>query len=166
MKENWKIIQEAPEYAVSDQGRVMRISPDRMGRGRGKILATPLNDKGYKCLNLHIAGKQRLKRVHVLVCDAFNGLRQSPKDHCRHLNGDKLDNPADNLKWGTCRENQADTMAHGRIKRGEDRSFLTEHQVRFIKSSSMKQADLAAMFGCARTTVSSIKNGYSWGHVA
>lgn len=39
--------------------------------------------------------------VHILVAEAFLGPRPGGMEECRHLDGDKLNNRADNLRWGT-----------------------------------------------------------------
>lgn len=54
------------------------------------------------------------KRVHVLVCETFHGLKTDPKLEVRHLNGNPKDNRAENLAWGTKAENIQDIFRHGR----------------------------------------------------
>ncbi len=51
--------------------------------------------------------------VHTLVLMAFAGPRPADGMVTRHLNGDKLDNRAANLAWGTVQENIHDKFAHG-----------------------------------------------------
>lgn len=53
------------------------------------------------------------KYVHALVCSAFHGPKSDPKLQVRHLNGDRLDNRPENLRWGTCSENMHDRVRHG-----------------------------------------------------
>jgi len=44
-------------------------------------------------------------KVHRVVCEAFHGPAPFPKSVVIHLNEDATDNRAENLKWGTQKEN-------------------------------------------------------------
>ena len=44
-------------------------------------------------------------KVHQLVCDAFHGPKPFDGAVVIHINEDGLDNRAENLKWGTQKEN-------------------------------------------------------------
>lgn len=109
MTERWRPIHGFPDYYVSDLGRVKstkytrpRILSQRVERG--PYLRVELS-RGHRVLCR--------KRVHRLVAEAFYG--PCPEGYvARHLNGDHLDNRADNLRWGTPSENQHDTVRHGR----------------------------------------------------
>ena len=45
-------------------------------------------------------------KIHRLVCEAFHGSPPSSKHIVMHLNEEPTDNRAENLKWGTRKENQ------------------------------------------------------------
>ena len=45
------------------------------------------------------------KKVHRLVCEAFHGPAPFPRAVVIHLDEDALNNAADNLRWGTQKEN-------------------------------------------------------------
>lgn len=54
--------------------------------------------------------RYRSLAVHVLVCKTFNGPKPEQIDgdsnvDCMHINGDSLDNRAENLMWGTHKQN-------------------------------------------------------------
>lgn len=66
----------------------------------------------YLVVQLNIGGRKLKRHVHRLVLLAFVGSADGME--CRHLNGDPTDNRADNLVWGTPRENAADRDRHGR----------------------------------------------------
>lgn len=57
-------------------------------------------------------GKQKRAHIHHLVCEAFHGPRPEGL-LALHRNGDKLDNRAENLYWGTSRQNMEDSIRHG-----------------------------------------------------
>ena len=102
MTEMWKPIVNWP-YAVSDQGRVMRLKAARRTHP-GLILKSWPMYKGY--LQVELREKPRRKRaaVHRLVLEAFIGPCPEGKE-ANHINGDKLDNRPENLEWVTSSEN-------------------------------------------------------------
>lgn len=147
--ENWRVIDEAPDYAVSDQGRVKRIKADRCGRGEGKLLLTPVGANGYLVCSLHVEGVQLHRRVHRLVCTTFHGPKPSPKHEVRHLDGDKLNPAAINLAWGTSAENKADSMRRLAHQHGEAHyaAKLTTAEVAAIRASTEHYRSIAATYG-------------------
>lgn len=93
-------------YEVSSHGRVKSL--DRQLTNRvypGKVLKPSLDKQtGYLGVSLSLNGKRHNRRVHRLVAEAFidevNG-----KPHVNHIDGDKLNNSAENLEWVTIYEN-------------------------------------------------------------
>lgn len=90
MKEEWRAIEEAPEYLVSNKGRVKQ-------RKTGRILKTHLRN-GHPRVNLVYNGKHFNQFIYRLVAIAFVGGRRDnlkviPKD------GDKTNLCYENLEW-------------------------------------------------------------------
>lgn len=113
--EEWKEIPFAPGYHVSSLGRVK-------GR-KGGVIKPFINRDGYEVYTFHLGSRpgERFKRsAHTLVCTIFNGDKPADKQHCAHIDGDKLNNRATNLRWATAKENAADSMRLGRYKTGDD----------------------------------------------
>lgn len=105
-------------YEVSSYGRVRSLdrrivaSTGRVSNLRGRVLKQKLNHN-YLKVNLHMPQKVRYACVHRLVCEAFHGASPSWDSVVRHLNGQRLDNRPENLRWGTAAENTADMISHG-----------------------------------------------------
>jgi HNH endonuclease/NUMOD4 motif len=121
--EIWAVIPSIPTHEVSTHGRVRRIEASRNWVA-GKLLATRLDRKGYRCVDI----EDRTRLVHSFVCESFNGPRQ-PGQVCRHLNDDKTDFRPDNLAWGTQADNVADAKRNGR-QGGNPRRFDLEEAKR------------------------------------
>lgn len=103
-------------YEVSNLGRVRGIRKSGKGArptGPDGTLKPALDGSGYRFVGLSRNRKNVIRKVHVLVLEAFTGPRPSDLHQARHLNGDRTCNEASNLAWGTASENQLDTVRHG-----------------------------------------------------
>jgi hypothetical protein len=130
---------------------------------RGKWMKPRLNDGGYLTVSLTVNGKSKSVGVHQLVALAFHGER--PLDlQTRHLDGYSLNNHYTNLKYGTPKENSADTVLHaaGNYK-------LTAAQAKEIRelyadkeNNGLTHQKLAYMFEVSSSQVERIIKGVSW----
>lgn len=90
------------------EARPMRQDPNRSGYLRVRLI-----EGGF-------GGKRHSLPVHQLICEAFHGPKPTPQHETRHLNGNRMDNRAENLRWGTRAENAADRKAHGTERAAEN----------------------------------------------
>jgi hypothetical protein len=164
--ESWRPIEETQDhYEISDRGRVCKIK-------EGRRILLKINFSGpYAKVGLYPPGVTGLTRqIHKLVCEAFHG---HPQDFrvVRHLNGDRYDNRAINLIWGTPEENSQDAILHGTHRGSSNgRSKLTEDQVSAIKNilsanPKLSRNMLAKALGVTRTAIGHIEKGRQWSHV-
>ena len=95
-KEIWRPIKDFNNYEVSDFGNIRN---KYLG-----LLRLSVSNNGYQHVKLCDGAKHRRDcLVHQLVAQAF--VPQPEGKHCvTHLNGDKMDNRASNLKWTTMGE--------------------------------------------------------------
>lgn len=120
--------------------------------------------------------------VHRMVAEAFHGPKPSPLHEVRHLDGDKLNNCAGNLAWGTHVENIDDRTGHGTTAsgarngaytspehrpRGEanGRAVLSAEQVAEIRrrlDARERRADIARDLGLRWNVVDRIARGVTW----
>ena len=128
--EKWKIISNFSNYAVSNHGRVMRITPAQHTHP-GKILRL-VNNKGYICTRLYLKSKLHLKTVHRLVIKAFLGPCPRGKE-TNHKSGIKTDNRIENLEYLTHSENQKHAIKIGirKVLKGTE-----------ISNSKLKEKDV------------------------
>lgn len=172
---NCQEIADFPGYRCSDDGSVW----SRRVRGSGDYLSdkwhqlkSNVDRDGYLRVSLYCNRKLHKYKVHRLVCKAFHG--PSPEGlECRHLNGNRTDNSAKNLVWGTKTENQADRVRNGTMNplRGEKHhaAKLTENNVREIREiyviGNVNQRQLAKLYGVSRWQIGRIIRGQGWQHV-
>jgi hypothetical protein len=107
-----------PGYRVGDDGSVWsQIYPggvDKRRLGEWRRLKPTPQRRGHLAIWL---GRDDQRFVHRLVLQAFVGPCPEGME-CRHLDGNSANNRLENLAWGTCSENSADMVKHGRAGRG------------------------------------------------
>jgi HNH endonuclease len=133
----------------------------------GKILR-PIRMGEYVGLQLRSYGGGFKKRyLHRLIAEAFHG--PCPDRHqCRHLDGDRSNNAAANLAWGTPKENNADKAAHGTAAYGEKNPMaaLSAGAVLAMRRRREKTGDsyaaIARAYGVSTMTAYRAITGQSW----
>jgi hypothetical protein len=171
--EEWRVIKDFPDYAVSNMGRVKRITDSANNRKAGFILLTKPNKRtGYVQVVLTKAGVRSIKSVHILVMQAFSEIDKSLTHQVNHDDGNKGNNCFENLVWATCKENiehaHKTRLAHGKIGAANNFTKLKDGEVWLIKkllAHNSVQRIIAKMFRVDRATISYIKCGKTWGHV-
>lgn len=155
------------KYEVSSIGVVRRGE---------KIISQKTDKDGYRRVAItNDDGKRKTIGVHVAVCLAFIGPKPSPKHEVAHENRTRNDNRFQNLRWDTCKGNQADRKRHGTVAYGElnGRAKLTPSAVEEIRAALTiapgkkrlprgKVSEAAKKFGVDRNTISRAAMGQSW----
>lgn len=133
-------IRDFPGYSVHNDGTIVS---SLNWRGIPVRALVPISDTdGYLKVRLVVKGKRRNIKVHRLVALAFLGAPPSPFHEVRHIDGNRLNNHAENLAWGTSKENADDRERHGRTSRGE-------RHARFIRRGLLRAAIAKAKGGAA-----------------
>lgn len=101
MKEEWRIIDRFPRYAVSNGGRVKNIIS-------GAVLSQRKSSNGYLRVNLRTGAVKyenpHTEHVHRLVAESFLPI-EPDKPFVNHKDGNKHNNSVDNLEWCTASDN-------------------------------------------------------------
>lgn len=113
-EEEWKNIEKYEGlYQVSNMGRVRSLDRYKTTRNRyktiqakikGQLLKPSINGDGYYQVTLSKNDEHLITRIHRLVAQTFIPNKDN-KTQVNHINGNKLDNRAENLEWCTCKEN-------------------------------------------------------------
>lgn len=95
-EEQWAVIEEFPDYQVSNLGRIIKSSHPNRVRKLG------INHKGFPTVvlfNSNHPGSRYLRHVNQLVARAFLGPPPARHDAVWHIDGDLENCFADNLRW-------------------------------------------------------------------
>lgn len=171
----WKPIDGFDGYEVSDAGDV-RCWNSQNGKG-GKLTEprtlkpSKFAGKPYMRVSLYKDGKPHIRRVHLLVLEAFVGPRPEGMEACHGAAGGS-DNSLTNLRWDTHEANMLDQELHGTRLRGEmiSRSKITEEQAKRVKAALALETGYGSMtrvaeaVGVPYKVVVGIKQGLTWRH--
>ena len=164
----WRPIRGFPDYQVSSNGQVKRVTGGVKGAKKGRILRGGMVN-GCPTVCLRKNGRSYWLLVSRLVLRTFVGPPPTRQHEAAHEDGDSTRNLLGNLRWATRAENEGDKVGHGRTNRGERHgmSKLTERQVIRIRRQWRPGLTiaLAARYGVCRECVRDIVNGKRWRHL-
>lgn len=173
----WVVIDEFPEYEISETGQVRsnRIPSDgRKNRLKPQhLMAGFVNTLGYHSVMLRLPGETKPHRrsVHRLVALAFipNPLGLSD---VAHNDGNPSNNNKENLRWATHQENQMDMRKHGTMQDGEKSNTckITTQIALDIRTKAQELGRgsgvlLAKEYGLSTAQISRIVSGRRWAHL-
>lgn len=155
-------------YEVSSHGQVRSLDRiDALGRMRKGRTLRGGDSKGYRNVLLSKNGITRTFTVHNLVARAF---LTGDGDEIRHCDGDRTNNRADNLVWGTAKDNADDRERHGRTARGErtgNARFSAEivKRIREYGAQGLGSAEIGRLVGERRARVHELLTRKTWKHL-
>ena len=146
-------------YGAGDDGNIYRIKdgiPKKIKPSRGGYR------QRYYQVKIGLGSNRKNYYIHRLVCRAFYGDCLPHLEEVRHLDGNSINNKAENLDWGTKKQNSIDRLAQGNITHRK----LTPLEVDFIKScewrTNLSIPQCAKIYGVSKATIENIIYGKSW----
>ncbi len=169
----WKSLRK--KYAISSHGRAASYSDDI--HEDGKLLEGSVTS-GYKTLNLHVDGNNGTIYLHREVAKLFKK-KDSPKNKfVIHINHNKLDNNAKNLKWASQanvsshQQKSPEKIAYKKVQHTRSKGLkLSAAHVKTIKSAinspnrKLTYKQLAKKYNVSEMTIYRIKSGENWAKV-
>lgn len=169
MEEVWSVVAEWPNYAVSNAGRVKRLT-SRCSGVAGAVLKQFLV-AGYPSVNLTGEGRRKSVRVHRLVAEAFLP-RPDGASEVNHIDATRDNNVVSNLEWVSASGNRKHGYEHGAcLAKGERNGYakLTEAGVLKIREQRplgrAAQSVLAKELGVSLATVRDVAARRTWVHI-
>jgi hypothetical protein len=164
--EIWKPVEGHDGYEVSNLGRVAGL------KNGERFIRKPNTATHYLTVSFKkrpFDTAQKGPTIHSLVAQAFHGPRPEGAV-IRHIDGNRFNNRADNLAYGTKNENVYDTIVHGTYKgTNNGRALLDERHVvliRLLFESGTTLTAIAKAIGVSISTIHAIKTGRNWVHVS
>ena len=154
----WKPVKDFDGYEVSSDGQVRSLDRiDSAGRKlKGKTLSATPSSNGYLMVYPSKNGKNHAVTVHSLVAEAFH----DGDGWVNHINGDKTDNRAENLEWGTPGDNTRHAWHTG--LRSKSVPAEVRQEIEWLYSIGARICDLAKEYSMPWDTVSRIAKGKSY----
>lgn len=159
--ECWRVVPEWENYEISDKGSIRRT--------KDKIIRTPyITTTGYSYIALRKPSKEKKALgIHRLVAMAFIGGEPFKGAQVAHLDGDKLNNIASNLKWVDRFENAYHKIIHGRSNRGERNRACKLNRgkvlkIRELNKLGLSREEIAGIFDISVYTIRDIIRKRSW----
>lgn len=147
-KEIWKTIAGYEGfYEVSNEGRIRSVDryveyrhlgESRRKFLRGRILKCSVGTTGYLTVSLSKGSKPQPFAVHRLVASAFVGGQTEDRSHVDHIDGNKENNDAENLRWCSNRENHNFELARQRGSKGQKNSRICRDRLERIHRENQK----------------------------
>ncbi len=160
-----RIIKDFPKYLAGSDGHIYSIN--YLFKSQASIprrLKTCLNRKnGYKTVCLKKDKRQFSKKVHLLICESYNGDRPFGHD-CSHLDDDKENNIPQNLIWEKHSNNIERSFENGKSAHGcnsFNSKFSPEdfNEIKDLLENRVRHIDIAKKFNCCRTVITKINTG-------
>lgn len=167
----WSRIIDFPDYAVSGEGQVMRVTPAQ-GTAPGRLLKPNFDTNGYPFVALCRGGKI-VRRVSVHRLMAMHLLpNPENKPQVNHKDGVKAHNVLTNLEWSTSAENCQHavdtglrTAAKGEMNGRAKLSLEKAKAIRGLYASGESCVQIARKFGVTRQTIWHVCHRRSWNSV-
>lgn len=158
-------------YEASNLGRVRSLDRQTGQKfTRGRVLSPSGDGVGYTSFSLCRGNEKMRIKTHRAVCAAFHGRPKILALEVRHLNGVPSDNRANNLAWGTAKENRADAVRHGTTTFGEKNRHAKLNsskvmEIHHLSNLGATKEHMARRFGVCVATIQNILVGRTWRHI-
>ena len=158
--EVWKLYRDTG-YRVSNYGRIV---------GPRRLLSPPVVRGGYSKITLKIDGIKRNRFVHVMVAEAFLGLKPDGMQ-INHIDGNKQNNHINNLEYVTPLENTRHAQALNLRPIGQDSGTAVlddkkaEEIYRLFHKEFVSKRNLALQFNVTPSCIQGVVKERSWRHL-
>ena len=128
-------------------------------RLRGRPIVQKMNRGGYFSVELSAKGIVRPMRMNRIVAETFLGLAPSDRHEVCHIDGNRANNCADNLRWDTRAGNFSDKVLHGTHNRGQAHPLhrLSNSDISAIRLSASSNSDLSLTYAISPEYIGRIR---------
>jgi hypothetical protein len=159
-------------YQVSNLGRVRSLSRtirSSYGKTRthaGRVMTSVVDKDRYPRVIFRIDGKHYTRKVHRLVCEAFNGPSDILHPEVDHLDGDRTNACASNLRWVSHGENMVTRAFDSRGEKNGSARLTAADVIAIRKCRGAQSAkNLAQQYGVSNHAIYDVWSKRRWSHV-
>jgi len=141
------------DYEITPKGEIIN-------KATGHVLKGQKNSKGY----LRVCIGKKFYFVHRLVAEKYVK-NPSGKEQVNHIDGNKLNNSADNLEWVTNKENREHAVKEGLHLTGEKcpwHKLKKEDIVYILSHPECTSTELSKLFSVNPRTIRDVRNHKTW----
>lgn len=145
------------KFEVSDHGEIRKTATKA-------LVKLTANDRGYLCCGVAYEGVRKVRKVHIMVAEAFIGPRPEGQE-LAFSDGVKSNCRLSNLSYATPKKHAEDRIRNGTVPPS---AKLTADQVREMRqliSERVRFADIAARYGVSYGTVKKVSSRLTWDHL-
>ncbi len=159
------------DYYISNLGR---LYSSHKSTGIKKLMKSTLTKRGYPKVSLKLDGGYESVYIHKAVAECFVDRLGENNSFIIHIDYNRSNNKAENLKWVTELEQKEYIRKRGEIfeyKKSSGGGYfkLTAPQVAIIKKALLngktRKKMLAKRFGVTSTQIKRIERGENWANV-
>ena len=152
VQEEWRVIDDFPNYMVSNFGRVKNRINNRMR-------SISVGKRGYPVVSLRKDNKTYLKIIHRLVAVAFI---PNPNDlpQVNHIDGIKTHSYKSNLEWVSSRDNNLHARRTGLHKSDGDRAVMQIDKSNNVVNCYKSVSEASRVTNITRCTINAVLHGY------
>ncbi len=167
MEEIWRdVVGYEGLYQVSNLGQVKSMNYNHTGRAR--ILSKKHGSSDYLFVSLSKDKRVKNKYIHVMVAESF--IPNSGLPCVNHIDGNKLNNRADNLEWVTYSQNTRHAIKLGLRADSNMRGVIgvanknSRSVCQYTKAGELVKvwpcvSDAARFYGCNPCTITNCTKG-------
>ncbi|MFH1482480.1 MAG: NUMOD4 domain-containing protein [Patescibacteria group bacterium] len=172
--EIWKVIEDFPDYMISNLGRVKSFK--KWCGINKRILKLRKNDNLYFIVGLSINKKSNTKKVHILVYETFYNDKLKLNECVHHKDENKENNYYENLIKMTKHDHKSLHFS-GKNNPNSNKNLSGENninhilikkqiiQIKMLIKLGFKNIEISKIYNVSPQTISNIKNNKSWSHI-
>jgi hypothetical protein len=160
------------ESCMKQKGRGKWIKTDVWIELKPRICRTDRSGGFY--YNVSAGIRKRQERVHAIICTLFHGPRPAKGYEIDHIDGNRSNNAASNLRWVTHKENMQFAKERGAWKRLSEEAFGFESEEQFLSimtqiNAGISDKELERRYNRNRSKFSRLRTmtrqqGFVWRH--
>jgi hypothetical protein len=154
----WRIvIGSEGQFEVSNVGQVRKVAT-------GRLMKLSINDRGYLCCGVTSSGNRKVRKVHIMVAEAFIGQRPDGQE-VAFKDGTKANCNLFNLEYGTPKGHAENRIRNGFVPPSAKLTADMVLEMRRLINAKVNFAVIASQYGVSYGAVKKISQRLTWSHI-